>query len=143
MKKNNQIKEIIKNLCENKDGAVLISFNEDGSLNIKKDEQSDYSFVVFDDHQEFKGLLDKLLTMGYSFELDTYAGIIPGLDLIRIDVSDKTVTRVLIVGLRHHLYLQTRGSILLKDVLHNFEEIVINKNKALAYSLYQSQRSRS
>ena len=143
MKKNDQIKEIIKNLCENKDGSSLISFNEDGSLNIKKDEQSDYSFVVFDEHREFKGLLDKLLTMGYSFDLDTHPAIFHGLDLIRIDVSNKTVTRVLIVSIRHYLHLKSKGSILLKDVLDNFEEIVINKNKALAYSLYQSQRSRS
>lgn len=140
MDEEEKLKQIIKNLYEGFDGAALISNNKDGSVKVAKEKPSEYSFVVFDHDKEFKGLLDKLKDLGYSIDLDTVPGLIPGKDLIRVDVSHKTVTRAMVVSINHYKLLQDSESILLEDVLTNFDEIVMNTNKELVDSLYQFRK---
>ena len=141
MNKEKQLEQIIKALYSGLDSAALISVNKDGSLNVEREEQSDYSFVVFDETRSFKSLLDKLEELGYSIDLDTFHGLIPGRELIKVDVTNRTVTRPMVVSINHHQYLMKKGSILIDDVLNAFDEIVINKNKSLANLLCQYNKN--
>ena len=140
MNKEEQLKEAMKSLYAGLDGAALLSTNEDGSLNVIREEQSDYSFVVFDSNCKFDVLLDKFKQLGYVIDLDTYRGLIPPRDLIRVDITHKTISRPLVVSINHYNYLREKESILVEDVLNAFDEMVINKNKTLLDSLYQMNR---
>ena len=139
MNQDKQLKQIIEKLCKNFDGTALVSFNKDGSLNIETEPKSEYSFVVYDENSEFTGLLDKLKEIGYSIDLETFRGLIPGREVIKVDVAKKAVTRPMIVGVNHYIYLRRTESILLKDAIDNFEEIVVKQNKELADSLRQKK----
>ena len=136
-----QLKQIIKMLYDGLDSAALLSVNKDGSLNVVKEEQSNYSFVVFDRERDFQILLDKLQAIGYSVDMDSFRGLMRARDLIKVDVINKTVTRPMVVSPNHYHYLQRTDSITIADVLNNFDEIVINKNKKLADSLYQYRKT--
>ena len=136
-----QLKQIIKMLYDGLDSAALLSVNKDGSLNVVKEEQSNYSFVVFDRERDFQILLDKLQAIGYSVDMDSFRGLIRARDLIKVDVINKTVTSPMVVSPNHYHYLQRTDSITIADVLNNFDEIVINKNKKLADSLYQYRKT--
>lgn len=142
MNQDEQLKQIIENLRKGFDGTALVSFNEDGSLNVQTEKNSEYSFIVYDETSEFNVLLDKLKEQGYSIDLETFRGLIPGREVIKVDVIKKAVTRPMIVGVNHYLYLRRTESILLKDAIENFEEIVVKQNKKLADSLHQNRTDR-
>ena len=59
---------------------------------------------------------------------------------LKVDVTNKKVFLPLIVAVKHFEYLRDEESILISDVLDNFEELVINKNKKLALSLRQNAK---
>ena len=99
--------------------------------------------MVFDETRSFKSLLSKLEEFGYSIDLDTFRGLIPGRELIKVDVTNRTVTRPMVVSINHHQYLMKKGSILIDDVLNSFDEIVVNKNKSLADSLLQHKKGKT
>ena len=61
--------------------------------------------------------------------------------LIRIDITNKRLAYPLIVSVRHFEYLRDEESILIGDVLNNFDELVINQNKSLADSLSQMNKN--
>ena len=60
--------------------------------------------------------------------------------LLKIDVANKIVNKPLIVSVNHFIYLNEIDSILLDDVINSFDELVINQNKSLAYSLRQNSQ---
>ena len=143
MDKDEQLKQIIKNLYDGFDSAALLSANKDGSLTVVREEKSNYSFVVFDSECDFQILLKKLEVAGYSIDIDTFRGLIPARDLIIVDVANKTITRPLVVSINHYHYLQRTESIKLVDVLGNFDELVMNENKELADSLCQYRKNKN
>lgn len=143
MDKDEQLKQIIKNLYDGFDSAALLSTNKDGSLNVVTEECSNYRFIAFDSECDFQILLKKLEVAGYSIDIDTFRGLIPARDLIKVDVSNKTATRPLVVSINHYHYLQRTESIKLADVLANFDELVINENKKLADSLCQYRKNKN
>lgn len=143
MNKDEQLKQVIKNLYDGFDSAALLSTNKDGSLTVVREEKSNYSFLVFDSECDFQILLKKLEVAGYSVDIDTFHGLIPARDLIKVDVANKTVTRPLVVSINHYHYLQRTESIKLADILGNFDELVINENKELADSLCQYRRNKN
>ena len=137
MNKEKQLKEIIKNLCDGSDSAALLSVNKDGSLNVVKEEKSNYSFIVYDKERVFEPLLSEFKKLGYLIDLDTVRGLIPGYDLIKVDVINKTITRPLVVSPNHYSYLRGKESVLLIDAINYFDEVVVKKNTSLAESLRQ------
>ena len=143
MNKNKQLEQVVRNLCDGVDSAALLSINEDGSMNIVEEKQSDYDVEVYDEHCNFNELVLKLKALGYSIDLDTYRGLIPAGDVIKINVSKKTVTRPMVVSPNHYFHLRDKGTILATDLLDNFDEIVIKKNKELASSLYQYNKNKN
>ena len=140
MSKDEQLKQIIKNLYDGLDSAALIFTNQDGSLNVVREEQSSYTFLVYNKECEFNVLLNKFKEQGYLVDLDIFKGLIPARDLIKVDVINKTVTRPLIVSVNHYLYLREKASILLSDAIDAFDEIVINQNKELLESFIQKRQ---
>ena len=142
MDKDEQLKQVIKNLYDGFDSAALLSTNKDGSLNVVTEECSNYSFIAFDSECDFQILLKKLEEFGYSIDIDTFRGLIPARDLIKVDVANKTVTRPLVVSINHYHYLQRTESIKLADALGNFDELVINENKELADSLCRYRKNK-
>lgn len=141
VKKDEQLNQIIKDLCDGLNSAALMSVNKDGSLNVVKEERPNYSFIVFDSKHDFQNLLNKLQAVGYSIDIDTYRGLIPAYDLLKVDVFNKTVSRPVIVSMNHYRYLERTESITLADVLINFDELVISENKELAASLRQYDKA--
>lgn len=142
MNKEKELKEIIKNLYEDFDSAALFSSNKDGSLKVVKEEQSSCSFIVYEENYHFEPLLDEFRKLNYLIDLKNYKGLIPGLDLIKVDVINKIVTRPLVVSPNHYCYLREKESILLIDVINNFDEMVNKKNKSLIESLYQFNKNK-
>lgn len=142
MNKEKELKEIIKNLYEGFDSAALFSSNKDGSLKVVKEEQSSCSFIVYEENYHFEPLLDEFRKLNYLIDLKNYKGLIPGLDLIKVDGINKTVTRPLVVSINHYCYLREKESILLIDVINNFDEMVNKKNKSLIESLYQFNKNK-
>ena len=142
MNQEEQLKQIIERLYKGFDGTALVSFNKDGSLNIETEKKSEYSFIVYDENSEFTGLLDKLKEAGFSIDLETFRGLIPGREVLKVDVAKQAVTRPMIVGVNQYIYLRRTESILLKDAIDNFEEIVVKQNKELANSLRQNRTDR-
>lgn len=142
MNKEKELKEIIKNLYEDFDSAALFSSNKDGSLKVVKEEQSSCSFIVYEENYHFEPLLDEFRKLNYLIDLKNYKGLIPGLDLIKVDVINKIVTRPLVVSPNHYCYLREKESILLIDVINNFDEMVNKKNKPLIESLYQFNKNK-
>ena len=137
MNENDQIMEIVKNLRKEKNTIALVHANEDGSIDVRVEEKSDYSFLVCDESCEFPVLLEKLEQSGYSFDLDAFRGLIPARNLIKVDITNKTVSRPMIVGINHWYYLRKEESILLNDAINSFDQIVVKQNKELAQSLHQ------
>ena len=137
MNNDEKLKHIIEALYAGFDSATLLSVNKDGSLNVIKEEKSGHDFIVYEEHCEFEELINKFIELGYQVDLDTFRGLIHVRDLIKVDVANKRVTRPLIVSPNHYHHLRDEGSILLVDLLNNFDEVVINKNKSLAESLTQ------
>lgn len=142
MNKEKELKEIIKNLYEGFYSAALFSSNKDGSLKVVKEEQSSCSFIVYEENYHFEPLLDEFKKLNYLIDLQNYKGLIPGLDLIKVDVINKIVTRPFVVSLNHYCYLREKESILLIDVINNFDEMVNKKNKSLIESLYQFNKNK-
>ena len=142
MNKEKELKEIIKNLYEGFDSAALFLSNKDGSLKVVKEEQSSCSFIVYEENNHFEPLLDEFKKLKYLIDLKNYKGLIPGLDLIKVDVINKIVTRPLVVSPNHYCYLREKESILLIDVINNFDEMVNKKNKSLIESLYQFNKNK-
>ena len=142
MNKEKELKEIIKNLYEGFYSAALFSSNKDGSLKVVKEEQSSCSFIVYEENNHFEPLLDEFKKLKYLIDLKNYKGLIPGLDLIKVDVINKIVTRPLVVSPNHYCFLREKESILLIDVINNFDEMVNKKNKSLIESLYQFNKNK-
>ena len=140
MNNDEKLKQIIEALYAGFDSAALLSVNKDGSLNVIKEEKSSYDFVVYEKHCEFDCVINKLKELGYEVDLDTFRGLIHVRDLIKVDVANKRVTRPLIVSPNHYHHLRDEGSILLIDLMNNFEEVVIKENKALLESLTQGSK---
>ncbi len=142
MNKDEQLEQVIKALYDGLDSAALLSVNEDGSLNVVKEEKSNYSFIVYDKERVFEPLLSEFKKLGYFIDLDTVRGLIPGFELIKVDVVNKTITRPLVVSINHHKYLIEKESILLLDAANNFDELVVKENKDLAESLCQYNKNK-
>ena len=147
MKKNKQLKQTAKEIHDGIISAASISVNDDGSLNVVKEPCSKYSFIVrFVSEDKLNILLTKLYELGYLIDLETkhgYSKHFPD-SLLKIDVANKIVNKPLIVSVNHFIYLNEIDSILLDDVINSFDELVINQNKSLAYSLRQnSQESKN
>ena len=106
------------------------------------EEQSDYSFIVFDEERDFEILLRKLEGLGYLFDLDTFHGLIPARDLIKVDIANKNVKRPMVVSVNHHRYLRQSESILMSNAMELFDEIVVKKNDVVAGSLHQYQKNK-
>ena len=142
MKNDEQLEQIIKALYDGLDSAALLSVNEDGSLNLVKEEKSNYSFVVYDKERVFEPLLNEFRKLDYLIDLDTVRGLIPGYDLIKVDVVNKKITRPMVVSPNHYQYLRKEESILLIDAINYFYEIVVKENKVLAESLCQYNKNK-
>lgn len=143
MNKDEQLKQIIKDLCDGFNSAVLMFVNKDGSLNVVKEKRSNYIFIVFDGKHDFQNLLNKLQAVGYSIDIDTFRGLIPTHVFLKVDVFNKTVSRPVVVSMNHYHYLERTESITLADVLINFDELVISENKELAVSLCQYNKAKN
>ena len=141
MNNDEKLKQIIEALYAGFDSAALLSIDKDGSLNVIKEEKSSYDFIVYEKHCDFEELINKFIDLGYEVDLDTFRGLIHVCDLIKVDVANKRVTRPLIVSPNHYHYLRDEGSILLVDLLNNFDEVVIKENKALLESLTQGRKN--
>lgn len=141
MNKEKQLKQIIKNLCDGSDSAALLSFDKDGSLKVVKEKKSSYSFIVFDEKCLFEPLLNEFRKLRYFIDLDSFKGLIPGKDLIKVDISKKTITRPMVVSPNHYSYLRGKESILLIDAINYFDEVVVKENTVLAESLRQYNKN--
>ena len=142
MKNDEQLERVIKALYDGLDSAALLSVNEDGSLNVVKEEKSNYSFIVYDKERVFEPLLSEFKKLGYFIDLDTVRGLIPGFELIKVDVVNKTITRPLVVSINHHKYLIEKESILFNDAINYFDEVVVKENTVLAESLRQYNKNK-
>ena len=141
MNKDQQLEQIIKGLYEGFSGAALASPNKDGPLSVEIEEQSDYSFIVFDEERDFEILLRKFEGLGYSFDLDTFHGLIPTRDLIKVDIANKNVKRPMAVSVNHHRYLRQSEFIIMSDAMESFDEIVVKMNDVLAGLLHKYQKN--
>ena len=139
--KEKDIKVVIKQMYEGlENGPVLLT--PDG--NVVKEKTSSFRFVVkLGNDEQNKKLIEHLKKLKYSIDFETKPGLTPffGNRLVRIDVANKRVGYPLIVSVRHFEYLRDKESILVADVLNNFDELIINKNKALANSLCQWRKN--
>ena len=135
-----RLKKIIESLYAGFDSAALLIVDKDGSLNVIKEEKSSYDFIVYEKHSDFEELINKFIDLSYEVDLDTFRGLIHVCDLIKVDVANKRVTRPLIVSPNHYHYLRDEGSILLIDLIDNFDEVVIKENKALLEPLTQGSK---
>lgn len=143
MKDKKQFKKNIKEVFDGLDGAALISFNQDGSMNVMKDEKTNYSFLIYDKEGKFNEILNRFYCLGYSINLNTYRGLGRPQDLIKVDVDNKKIVRPMIVSPNHYKYLVNDESILIENAISNFDELVIECNKQLANSLCQYKQRRN
>lgn len=140
MNKDKRLKQTVNDVCSGTSSAAFISVDKDDDLNITKETPSNYCFVVSGLNSE---LLDKFKRLGYSIDLEFRGAISQAIHpdfLIRVDVTNKTITRPVIVSVNHFVYLRDIDSILLEDVFKAFDELVINQNKELVNSLRQKSQ---
>ena len=127
-------------MFEINDGPVLLIPNSDDSFTVIQETSSDYSFIVLDWNSGFDSLLDKFKKLNYSIDIDSYPGLIRPKELLIVDITNKEIRRPLVVSLNHLNYLINHESILINDVIDNFDELIVNKNKSLLESLCQSNK---
>ena len=142
MKINRDVNETTRQVIESlRDGPVFVT--PDGK--IVKETPSLFSFTVLTKNEEQrKSLVNKLKSLDYLVDLEKLPGLsryFPQI-FLKVDVENKTATNPLIVSINHFNYLREKESILAKDVLANFDELILNQNAELADSLVQYNKRR-
>ena len=139
-----KLEQLLKQAYDNlKEGPTLIVPGENGEHKVIHEKQSEFSFIVHDPDNHFKDLLLKLEELGYQIDLEHYKGLFRCGFLIKVDVANKKVGNPMIVGINHLHYLRDDESILVEDVLNNFEEIIVNENHELMESLIQYNKRKN
>ena len=139
-----KLEQLLKQAYDNlKEGPTLIVPGKDHKLKVIHEKQSEFSFIVYDPENSFKDLLPKLEELGYEVDLEHYRGLFRCGFLIKVDVTNKKAGNPMIVGINHLHYLRDDESILVEDVLDNFEEIIVNENHELMESLIQYNKRKN